>query len=129
MDWDTEEIQPAEPRLGTSQTDKVFGGVCGGIAHYVGLDPVIVRIGVVLLVCVGVGVLVPAYLVLMCVLPKEDARSATGSAPSVSSQSVGWILACVGAIWFLREVHWVQSSVVLALAMIAIGIRLVFRRS
>ncbi len=32
------------PRLTRSSTDRIFFGVCGGIARYMGIDPTLVRI-------------------------------------------------------------------------------------
>ena len=51
--------------------DRKIAGVCGGIAHYFGLDPTLVRVGFVLLSLVSAafpGVLV--YLLLWAVMPK-----------------------------------------------------------
>lgn len=33
-----------EPRLARSSTDKMLGGVCGGLANYMGLDATLVRL-------------------------------------------------------------------------------------
>ncbi|OIR42723.1 PspC domain-containing protein [Corynebacterium sp. NML130628] len=40
---------PGPKRLQRSMVDKYIAGVCGGIAEYAGLDPALVRIGVVLI--------------------------------------------------------------------------------
>lgn len=53
-----------------SKTDRVFGGVCAGIAEYFNIDPSIVRIlTLVLGFTWGSGVL--AYLIAWAVIPKE----------------------------------------------------------
>lgn len=57
-------------RLYKSRNDKIFDGVCGGIAQYFGIDPVIIRMLWVLLVLFG-GTGVLAYLVAMIIIPKE----------------------------------------------------------
>jgi phage shock protein C len=50
---------------------RVVGGVCSGIAKYFGIDPVIVRLGFVVLSCLwGCGVIV--YLLSLLIIPKED---------------------------------------------------------
>ena len=36
--------RPASPPLRRSRTDRVFGGVCGGLAQQYGIDPVLIRI-------------------------------------------------------------------------------------
>jgi phage shock protein PspC (stress-responsive transcriptional regulator) len=60
----------AEKKLYRSRTDKVFMGVCGGIAEYFDIDATIVRlIAVFLIVWGGVGLL--AYIVAGLVIPEE----------------------------------------------------------
>lgn len=61
------------------ETDKRIAGVCGGIARYFGIDPVLVRIGFVIAAFMGWGILV--YIVLWIVLPKGDASAAATSGP------------------------------------------------
>jgi phage shock protein C len=58
-------------RITKSKTDRVIEGVCGGIAQYYGIDPVIVRvIFVVLLFINGIGFFI--YLILVIIMPKPD---------------------------------------------------------
>jgi phage shock protein PspC (stress-responsive transcriptional regulator) len=59
-------------RLMLASDDAVLGGVCGGFARYLGVDPVWVRLGVVAAsFATGfVPVLVP-YFILMCVMPSD----------------------------------------------------------
>ncbi|MBK8461128.1 MAG: PspC domain-containing protein [Micropruina sp.] len=60
-----------EKKLTRSRTDKFIGGVCGGLANYLGMDAGLVRIlAVVLGVVTQVGWV--AYLVLWAVLPQEN---------------------------------------------------------
>jgi phage shock protein C len=55
-------------RITRSSSDRLIGGVCGGIATYFGIDPTIVRIVFVLLALPNLfGVIV--YLVLWTLLP------------------------------------------------------------
>jgi phage shock protein C len=57
-------------KLFRSKNDKVLLGVCGGIATYFGIDPVIVRLLWVLFAfCGGAGVL--AYIIAAFVMPLE----------------------------------------------------------
>ena len=56
-------------RLYRSRTDRKLGGVCGGLANYMGVDPTIVRLVTALLILTGVSILV--YLVLWFVIPEE----------------------------------------------------------
>lgn len=54
-----------------SISDRVIGGVCGGLAVYLKLDPVLIRIIFVLLTVFGGGGLL-AYIILWIVLPEEN---------------------------------------------------------
>jgi phage shock protein PspC (stress-responsive transcriptional regulator) len=58
---------PARPPLQRSSTDRMLGGVCGGLAAYSGLDPVLWRVGMVALTLLGPGVVV--YLLLWVLMP------------------------------------------------------------
>jgi len=58
-------------RLYRSSTEKMIGGVCGGIAEYFTLDPTLVRIGYILLSLFTVFSGVFAYLILWIVVPKQ----------------------------------------------------------
>ena len=51
--------------------DAVVGGVCAGIADYLSVDPVVVRIWAVILACLTAGVAVVVYAGLWCFLPLE----------------------------------------------------------
>ncbi|WP_448625569.1 PspC domain-containing protein [Geodermatophilus sp. URMC 64] len=56
------------PQLRRSGSEKMLGGVCGGLAEYSGIDPLLWRVGFVgLTVAGGAGVLV--YLLLWVLMP------------------------------------------------------------
>ena len=58
----------ADKKLSRSN-NKMIGGVCAGIADYLGLDPTIVRIvWVLMLFFAGFGILL--YLILLIIMPK-----------------------------------------------------------
>lgn len=57
-------------RLTRSSTDKVLGGVCGGLGQYFGIDPVVVRLIMLALIFAGgMGLLI--YPVLWLVTPAD----------------------------------------------------------
>ena len=58
-------------RLTRSANDKILGGVCGGLAHYFGIDPVIVRLIFVGLVFAG-GISIVLYPILWMIMPIVD---------------------------------------------------------
>src|SRR4051812_24277751 len=63
---------PARPQLRRSRTDKILGGVSGGLAEYSGIDALLWRVGFVALALAGgTGVLV--YLLLWLLMPAGPA--------------------------------------------------------
>ena len=63
--------QPAYKQLRRSRSDRMIGGVCGGIARYFGVDPVAVRVGYAVLAFISGGLAVLAYPALWMVMPEE----------------------------------------------------------
>ncbi|WP_324274381.1 PspC domain-containing protein [Blastococcus brunescens] len=60
--------QPVRPQLRRSRTDKILGGVNGGLAEYTGIDALLWRVGfVALTLAAGTGVIV--YLLLWVLMP------------------------------------------------------------
>jgi len=57
-------------KLYRSVTDKMVGGVCGGLAEYFAIDPVIVRLIFVLAVIFG-GSGILAYIILWIIIPQK----------------------------------------------------------
>lgn len=58
-------------RITKSKTDKVIDGVCGGLAEYFGIDPVLVRLVFVLLVFIdGLGLVL--YIILAIIMPQAE---------------------------------------------------------
>lgn len=64
-----------EKRLYRSRTDRMIWGVCGGLAKYFAIDPVIVRLIFILLVFAG-GLGIIAYIILAIVVPAEGTKAA-----------------------------------------------------
>jgi len=65
---------PRRP-LTRSRDDRMLGGVCGGIARHFDIDPVIVRVATVALVCaVGVGAV--AYVAAWILMPLDEQSAA-----------------------------------------------------
>jgi phage shock protein PspC (stress-responsive transcriptional regulator) len=63
--------QPTYKQLRRSRSDRMLGGVCGGIARYLGVDPVAVRVGYAIVAIVSGGLAVLAYPVLWIIMPEE----------------------------------------------------------
>ncbi len=65
-----------EKRLYRSRTDRKIWGVCGGLAKYFDIDPVIVRVIAVLLIFAnGLGII--AYIIMAIVVPLEGSKATT----------------------------------------------------
>jgi len=59
-------------RLFRSNSDRIIGGVLGGIGEYLDIDPVAIRVIYILLAFMtGVFPMVLAYIVLLFVIPRK----------------------------------------------------------
>jgi phage shock protein C len=113
-------------RVRRSRTDRVIGGVCGGLGRYLKVDPVLLRIAAVALALSG-GAGVIAYLVAWIVIPEE-----TGDEPPVSASpairhgitvAVGAGLIALGALLLLRDVlPWFGWAVFWPIVVVGIGV-------
>ena len=59
-------------RLYRSKTERILGGVCGGIGIHLDVDPIIIRIVWVILTCLSLGIGIVAYLVCWIIVPEEE---------------------------------------------------------
>lgn len=98
-------------RLYRSRRDRMLAGVAGGLAHYFGIDPVLVRLGFVLLtVTTGAGL--PAYIILAIVTPEYPAEStepesaALGLDPDRGRQFGGYFLLVLGLVFLAANFGW-----------------------
>src|SRR4051812_49863641 len=64
---------PAHAQLRRSRTDKMIGGVAGGLAEYSGIDPLLWRVGFVALTFAG-GARNPGYPLLSLLMPPRPPR-------------------------------------------------------
>jgi phage shock protein C len=68
-------------RLYRSRDDRKIAGVCGGLARYLGVDPVLIRIGAVVLAAMGPGLI--AYAAAWILVPEhEQAAEPSSSTPT-----------------------------------------------
>jgi phage shock protein PspC (stress-responsive transcriptional regulator) len=90
--WQQPPGTPARPPLRRSGTDRMAGGVCGGLAEYSGIDSLLWRAACVALTFAGgSGVLV--YLLLWVLMPSGPLHP--GDQPSLIEQLVGRLHAAV----------------------------------
>ncbi len=126
-------------RLYRSRDDRVIAGIGGGLGRYLGIDPVLVRLVIVVLAIAGGGGII-AYIIAWIVIPEEpwdadrdpgdpDAAIATRRSPAAGGGArmlVGFALVVVG-IGLLAE--WAFPSfddIFWPLAVIAAGAGLVY---
>jgi phage shock protein C len=107
-------------RLYRSRKNRMLGGVCGGIAEYFSIDPVIVRLLAVVLFFAGGSALL-AYVIALIVIPYEpfaatadtskDEAPAAAAAPVQASQGtsdavplfLGIALIIIGVVFLLHN--------------------------
>jgi signal transduction histidine kinase/phage shock protein PspC (stress-responsive transcriptional regulator) len=128
----TAPVPPAPPfgGLRRSTDDRVVAGVCGGIGARLGVDPVVVRLVVVVLtVANGLGLL--AYAVAWVVVPERDATEpgAPPAPPVAPDRALGVGLVGLGVLLLLRQLGLLlPDRIVWPATVAAIGIGLVWAR-
>ncbi|WP_106831473.1 PspC domain-containing protein [Parabacteroides pacaensis] len=87
----TEVRETSRRRFFRNPDDKILGGVASGFAAYMGWDPTLVRIGLLLLLFFTNIVIIPIYLVLWIVIPvaKTAAEKLEMRGESVTLESIG----------------------------------------
>jgi phage shock protein C len=136
-----------ENRLTRSESDKILAGVCGGIAVYLGIDSLLVRLAfVVLLFASGIGF--PIYLILWIIMPREADIHKTGSqviqknigemSDTVSSSmnrvgrpgTIGVLLILLGIYFLLDQLGWMHwaNGIFWPLVFIGAGVYMMARR-
>jgi phage shock protein C len=87
--------------LRRSASDKVLAGVCGGLGRYLGVDPILLRVAVVVLTLAnGIGVI--AYVIAWIVIPEERPGQPVAAAPAPRQETnrlvLGGALVVLGVV-------------------------------
>jgi phage shock protein C len=92
------QVEPSR-RLLRSREDRVAGGVAGGLAAYLGIDPVIVRLVFVVLALAGGGGIL-AYVIAWIVIPEAPADGMPAPEQTNSSTPIlaGLVLVALGSL-------------------------------
>src|SRR5215204_1519818 len=112
----TQQLPPESPRprrLLRTRSDRVIGGVCGGLGRYFNLDPIIFRIGAVVLAFIG-GAGLLAYLAALLLIPSEDSPAAADAPPGRNR----WLVIAIGGAWAAAA----GGETVVAITVIAAGV-------
>lgn len=77
-------IPPTQPyrKLERSRSNRVVGGVCGGLANYANVDPTLVRI-LTVVISLSTGVPIVLYLLALFLIPEEPDTEPPQSYPPV----------------------------------------------
>lgn len=122
----------ADSRLYRSATDRYLGGICGGLGEYLGVDPTVVRLIVVVLALVTNGVVLAAYFIAWFIVPVPP----PGYDPvRVRYSSGGWrrylpglLLIALGVLLLVHwHVFWLGWDELWPLLLIMIGLVLILR--
>lgn len=82
---------PGPRRLYRSRSDRVLGGVCGGLAAYLGVDAVIVRVVAVALIVAG-GLGFALYVAALLLVPQEGHDGQPPRTPTRAATIVGVVV-------------------------------------
>ncbi|MCE1254989.1 MAG: PspC domain-containing protein [Anaerolineae bacterium] len=143
-----------EKRINRSRSDRMLGGVCAGLANYLGIDTVWVRLFFILLTLGdGIGILI--YLILWVILPDEanvdqsigfkagefgkrleevgyDAGEAASHPHPNTVKFIGFGLIIVGVFYLLKNLNlawlqWVNRELLFPVLLIGAGALLLYR--
>jgi phage shock protein PspC (stress-responsive transcriptional regulator) len=84
-DDETDRSPAVRPPLQRSREDQVLGGVCGGLARYLGLDAALLRVGAVVLALLSGGSATFVYLVAWALLPRAIGEQVREPRPVVGN--------------------------------------------
>lgn len=142
-------------KLQRSRKNKVFFGVCGGIAEHLGLDPVVVRLVFILVTLFG-GMGVLAYIIGVIIIPESSEAEVNKTEPAdnlastyippsqapvpkrdKSGEVIGLTLIAFGIFFLLRKIEafdryfdWISYhfwSILVPAIFVVLGISLIMR--
>lgn len=132
-------------KLYRSKTDRIIFGVCGGLAEYFQIDPLLVRAVFVLLALLNsLGVV--AYFILAIIIPSdgEEARHKKAAESHKDREPMNWFLETkniVGLLIILVGVNilfgqvfrfnpfaYINWGIIWSLIIILIGLKLVYKK-
>lgn len=111
---DTGDGSPSRRRLTRSRSERMIAGVAGGLAEYLDVDPVFMRIAFVVLLVVTGGLFGLFYLAAILVMPQGDAtegglasarRAHRHEASPTAGVVIGVLLIAIGALALARTLN------------------------
>ncbi len=124
----TEPVGSPPTVLRRSTTDRVVGGVCGGLGPAAGVDPIWFRLGFIFLtLSSGVGILL--YIIAWVVIPEatgDEVATARPHSPSSTAVVFGIVLLVIGSALLVDALLPWFDRVVWPLGLIGLGVGLVY---
>ncbi len=123
-------------RLHRSMQNRWIAGVCGGVGEYLDVDPLIIRLLLLILLFVG-GSGIIIYIVAWIMMPLNPNHTGVGTVKKSSAQFWGIILIFIGALLLLSNMellpffHWFEFwdifswKAIVSVIIIIIGVMLV----
>jgi phage shock protein C len=119
-------------RLMRSRNDRVISGVAGGMAHYFGIDPTLMRFAwIVLSLAGGTGVLL--YILAWIIIPEapagEELIAPAAAASSTGRYIIGGALIVLGGLFLLQRIipRIFSDDIFWAVLLILIGVFVVMK--
>ncbi len=125
-------------RLYRSPTDKIIGGVCGGLGEYFSVDPVFVRVVAVILLFASEGFGFLAYIIAWIIIPKRQLEMAVPESEPVPRKEEsewkkylpGLVLIGIGLLLLARDFwYWFHWEDFWPIFLIVAGLYFIFHRS
>lgn len=125
-------------RLYRSRSDAVIAGVCGGLGHYMGIDPILIRVLFVLLAIFGDGAGVLIYIIMAIVVPRipEGQEEVSSARPFFDNRQAGLLIGGGLIVWGglllldalnVTWLWWLDSGIIWPLVLIVGGGLLLWR--
>jgi len=131
-------MERTDKKLYRSSTDRILGGVCGGIAEYLNVDPALIRLAWFFLTLIG-GAGILAYILALIIIPLHPEGGAAAQSPPANrgdyTRLAGFMLIILGALFLIRQLGFhfnffhLPWPVFLALGLIAFGVYMLLHAS
>src|SRR4051794_26612489 len=121
-------------RLERSRSDRMFAGVCGGLARYFDIHPAVYRVGFVVLTLLG-GSGIVMYIVAALVIPDEGKEDSFATRILKERRDRPWPLIGLGLVgialasWLAKATLWPRGDASLLLAVLGVAILRITRHS
>ena len=125
---------PGRPYLRRSSHDRIMLGVAGGLADYLLIDPVLIRLAFVITALAG-GVGVLAYIALAVLLPEDRGvreYELAGRAHRLQGRDVAALVVLGGGmLWLAQHLGWwisIDWTTVGPVMVVTVGLSLILKR-